>query len=48
MFQTYPNYFLNLLFSNKFENEKVKMEELIKKSRSDYLESVKQAVAAEV
>ncbi|XP_053162834.1 E3 ubiquitin-protein ligase TTC3 isoform X2 [Hemicordylus capensis] len=37
-----------LEISNKFENEKVKMEELIKKSHNDYQECIKRAVAAEV
>ncbi|XP_042315992.1 E3 ubiquitin-protein ligase TTC3 isoform X2 [Sceloporus undulatus] len=37
-----------LAISNKFENEKVKMEELIKKSCGDHQECVKRAVAAEV
>ncbi|KAL8190531.1 UNVERIFIED_CONTAM: hypothetical protein K2H54_055386 [Gekko kuhli] len=45
-YKLYLDEFLEI--SNKFENEKVKMEELIKKSRNDYLESVKRAVAAEV
>ncbi|XP_077198783.1 E3 ubiquitin-protein ligase TTC3 [Paroedura picta] len=45
-YKLYLDEFLEI--SNKFENENVKMEELIKKSRSDYLESVKQAVSAEV
>lgn len=48
MFQIYVTFFLKLFHSNKFENEKVKMEELIKKSHNEFLESVKQAVAAEV
>ncbi|KAJ6662441.1 hypothetical protein lerEdw1_011854 [Lerista edwardsae] len=37
-----------IAISNKFENEKVKMEELIKKSKEDYKECTKRAVAAEV
>ncbi|XP_054829131.1 E3 ubiquitin-protein ligase TTC3 [Eublepharis macularius] len=45
-YKLYLDEFLEI--SNKFENEKVKMEELTKKSRNDYLELVKQAVAAEV
>ncbi|XP_060090251.1 E3 ubiquitin-protein ligase TTC3 [Heteronotia binoei] len=45
-YKLYLDEFLEI--SNKFENEKVKMEELIKKSRNDYLESVKHAIAAEV
>nr|XP_056714474.1 E3 ubiquitin-protein ligase TTC3 [Euleptes europaea] len=45
-YKLYLDKFLEI--SNKFENEKVKMEELIKKSRNDHLERVKQAVAAEV
>ncbi|XP_066477268.1 E3 ubiquitin-protein ligase TTC3 isoform X2 [Tiliqua scincoides] len=34
--------------SNKFENEKIKMEELIKRSHDDYQECIKRAVTAEV
>ncbi|XP_062982703.1 E3 ubiquitin-protein ligase TTC3 isoform X1 [Elgaria multicarinata webbii] len=37
-----------LEISNKSENEKVKMEELIKKSHNDHQECVKRAIAAEV
>ncbi|XP_048351643.1 E3 ubiquitin-protein ligase TTC3 isoform X2 [Sphaerodactylus townsendi] len=45
-YKLYLDEFLEI--SNKFENEKVKMEELIKKNRNDYLERIKQAVVAEV
>uniref|UniRef100_A0A4X2K3W5 Uncharacterized protein n=1 Tax=Vombatus ursinus TaxID=29139 RepID=A0A4X2K3W5_VOMUR len=37
-----------LKISNKFANEKLKMEELIKKGKENYHETIKRAVAAEV
>uniref|UniRef100_A0A674KGN7 TTC3/DZIP3-like helical domain-containing protein n=1 Tax=Terrapene triunguis TaxID=2587831 RepID=A0A674KGN7_9SAUR len=37
-----------LEISNKFANEKVQLEELIKKSKDNYQECIKRAVAAEV
>ncbi|XP_051840818.1 E3 ubiquitin-protein ligase TTC3 isoform X3 [Antechinus flavipes] len=37
-----------LKISNKFANEKLKMEELIKKGKENYQETIKRAVAAEV
>lgn len=37
-----------LFHSNKLASEKVKLEELIKKSQDDYQECVKRAVKAEV
>ncbi|XP_043850852.1 E3 ubiquitin-protein ligase TTC3 isoform X2 [Dromiciops gliroides] len=37
-----------LKISNKFANEKLKMEELIKKGKDNYHETIKRAVAAEV
>ncbi|XP_067401360.1 E3 ubiquitin-protein ligase TTC3 isoform X2 [Emydura macquarii macquarii] len=37
-----------LEISNKFANEKVQLEELLKKNRDDYQECIKRAVAAEV
>ncbi|XP_056653054.1 E3 ubiquitin-protein ligase TTC3 isoform X3 [Monodelphis domestica] len=37
-----------LKISNKFANEKLKMEELIKKGKENYHEAIKRAVAAEV
>lgn len=39
---------LFLFCSNKLANEKVKLEELIKKSQDDYQEHMKRAVKAEV
>ncbi|XP_027763744.1 E3 ubiquitin-protein ligase TTC3 [Empidonax traillii] len=45
-YNTYLNTFLDT--SNKFANEKVKLEELIKKSQDDCQECVKRAVKAEI
>ncbi|XP_044298146.1 E3 ubiquitin-protein ligase TTC3 isoform X3 [Varanus komodoensis] len=45
-YKRYLDDFLEI--SNKSENEKVKMEELIKKSHNDHQECVKRAIAAEV
>ncbi|NXM04801.1 TTC3 ligase, partial [Tyrannus savana] len=45
-YNAYLNTFLDT--SNKFANEKVKLEELIKKSQDDCQECVKRAVKAEI
>lgn len=41
-------YLTSLFHSNKFANEKLKLEELIKKSEDDYEDCTERAVKAEV